>query len=319
MKHLFIPFILTMILIVDTYGQKHQDSIQFLLPEIIGQFPAVRDLALTPDGGEMYFTIQGYGGIPSAIATIKRENGKWGEPKIAIFSGQYHDLEPFVSSDGLQLYFASNRPLHPDSLQPKDFDIWYVERKSPIHQWSEPVNMDSPVNTKGNEFYPSLSANGNLYFTSNAPGTKGMDDIFVCQYKENQYQKPYSLSDSINTAGYEFNAYIAPDESFLIFSGYNRSDGFGSGDLYISMKNSNDKWQKAKNMGQIINSQQMDYCPYVDIRNNVLYFTSKRSSVKSFFSDKLLLDEFLKAMKRYDNGLSRIYLVEFMKEMFYKN
>jgi hypothetical protein len=36
------------------------------------------------------------------------------------------------------------------------------------------------------------------------------------------------MGDVINTESYEFNAYVAPDESFLIFSGYNREDGYGS-------------------------------------------------------------------------------------------
>ncbi|WP_321538323.1 hypothetical protein [Flavobacterium piscinae] len=45
------------------------------------------------------------------------------------FTGKYKDLEPFLSTDGLKLYFASNRPLT-ESGEPKDFDIWYVERKT---------------------------------------------------------------------------------------------------------------------------------------------------------------------------------------------
>ena len=57
-------------------------------------------------------------------------------------------------------------------------------------------------------------------------------------------------------------------------------DGFGSGDLYISYRISDNVWTKAKNLGAEINSDKMDYCPYVDTKTNTLYFTSKRSDSK---------------------------------------
>ena len=64
--------------------------------------------------------------------------------------------------------------------------------------------------------------------------TKGKDDIFVSKWENGKYTEPVSLSDSINSDGYEFNAFIAPDESYIIFTAYQREDGFGSGDLYMS-------------------------------------------------------------------------------------
>ncbi|RPI61635.1 MAG: hypothetical protein EHM44_08305, partial [Ignavibacteriales bacterium] len=116
-----------------------------------------------------------------------------------------------------------------------------------------------------------------------------------------------SLSDSINSTGYEFNAFIAPDESYIVFSGYQREDGFGSGDLYISYKFSDGVWTKAKNFGEEINSDKMDYCPYIDTKTNTLYFTSKRSVVNNSGKGFNILKDFLIEMKQYENGLSRIY------------
>ena len=51
----------------------------------------------------------------------------------------------------------------------------------------------------------------------------------------------------------------------------------------------------------------MDYCPFVDAKTNTLYFTSKRSEINNSNEGFSSLQDFLKNMKKYENGLSRIY------------
>ncbi|MEZ4826798.1 MAG: hypothetical protein R3C61_10975 [Bacteroidia bacterium] len=204
--------------------------------EVLSSWPNVRDFNLSASGNEAYVSLQSLAGDVSVIACLKTKKGKWQKPEIASFSGKYHDLEPFLSPDGLRLYFASNRPLPDSADKPKDYDIWFVSRKTLNADWGSPTNLGSAINTTSDEFYPAITLSNNLYFTSNRAGTKGEDDIFFCEWRDGGYSQPVSLSDSINSAGYEFNAYVAPDESYLIFSGYNRADGLGSGDLYISYR-----------------------------------------------------------------------------------
>jgi hypothetical protein len=277
------------------------------LPEVFSRFPNVRDIAISPDGNEIYFSVQSYVDEISFIAWIKKINGTWSNPEIVSFSGKYFDLEPFLSSDGLKFYYASNRPLDATGDKPKDFDIWYVQRENKHSDWSDPINAGPPINSEENEFYPSISDNGNFYFTCDVRGTKGKDDIFFSRFEGNKYAVPVSLSDSINSDGYEFNAFISPDESYMVFTGYQRDDGIGSGDLYISYKNSDGVWTKAKNLGAEVNSSKMDYCPFVDTRTNSLYFTSKRSSVNISGTGFSAMKDFLNGMQSYENGLSRIY------------
>lgn len=276
-------------------------------PAILGlsEFTNVRDFTITSSGDEAYFSLQSPLGEVSAIMCLKKTNSAWSEPFISPFSGKYNDTEPFLSPDNLRLYFASNRPLQKADDITKDFDIWYVSRETLSSSWGDPVNLGSPVNSEKNEFYPSLARNKNLYFTSDLSSSKGKDDIFFSKWEGNAYQEPISLSNSINSEGYEFNAFVSPDESFLIFSGYNRADGLGSADLYISLKKGN-VWQMATNMGSEVNSDKMDYCPFVDINSMTLYFTSKRSRIEAESSFKSL-DELLKEIERYENGQSRLY------------
>ena len=177
-------------------------------------------------------------------------------------------------------------------------------------KWGSPTNLGFPINTDADEFYPSVSKKGNMVLTSTRNGTKGKDDIFYSELNNGVYSEPISLSDSINTTGYEFNAFLSAQEDYLIFTAYNRFDGLGSGDLYISKKDKNGKWGKSKNLGNTFNSTAMDYCPFVDEKNGVLYFTSRRvsSAIKSSFKN---LNELNKEINKYENGLSRIYKVDF--------
>ncbi len=306
MKKTLIIFLI-FVFVSNIHGQ-----VKPYLSDIISSFPNVRDIAIYKN--EVYFTIQSYQEDFSAIVFVKKENGKWSAPAVVNFSGQFKDLEPFITADGNTLYFASDRPSNPNSSSPKDFDIWYVKRSSTDAPWSSPFNLGEPVNTKYNEFYPSLTLTKDLYYTSDRPDSKGADDIFMAQNKgEFQYNDPISLSDSINTGGYEFNAFIAPDASYIIYTGYNRKNGAGSGDLYISFKNKNGNWTASKSLGNEINSDKMDYCPYVDIKNNTLYFTSKRNSVKTHFSQPKTFNELMSEFNQYENGLSRLYTVSINK------
>ncbi|MEX0363499.1 MAG: hypothetical protein AB3N10_21170, partial [Allomuricauda sp.] len=192
---------------------------------------------------------------------------------------------------------------------PKDFDIWYVERANSTSEWSTPINIGAPINTEHNEFYPAVAQNGNLYYTCDCPGALGRDDIFFSSYDDGSYAEPISLSGNINTEGFEYNSYISPDDSYLIFGGYNREDGQGSGDLYVSFKDDSGNWTKAIPLPAPINSKYMDYCPFVDPTNHVLYFTSRRSQEPG--SNMVSMDDLLDYLKSYQNGGSRLYKAPF--------
>ena len=303
-KLIAVYFLLTLHV---AYAQKNDLKVQPFLPEIFSRFPGVRDIAISPGENEIYFTVQSYLGELSSIVTTTFKNGNWSAPEIANFSGKYQDLEPFLSTDGLRLFFVSNRPKDAVTSEAGDYDIWFVERTHTNSTWSSPKNIGAPVNTKENEFYPSVSKFNTLCFTRDGVGSKGKDDIFLSKWENGKYTAPFSMSDSINTTGYEFNAFLAPDESFLVYTCYNRMEGNGSGDLYISYKKTNEEWADAKNLEEI-NSPQMDYCPFINSAG-ILYFTSKRSTVKSRQGKSYDMRELLGEMNKYENGQSHIYKV----------
>ncbi|MER3373675.1 MAG: hypothetical protein RIM83_03475 [Allomuricauda sp.] len=273
--------------------------------EVLKEFDKVRDFTMDASGSEAYFTIQSQTEEVSVISTSSKNGDAWGTPMVAPFSGTYKDMEPFLSPDGLRLYFVSNRPLHDSISGTKDYDIWFVERLSKSSAWSQPINIGKPINSEHNEFYPAVAQNGNFYYTADRPESKGKDDIFFSEFKNGTYSEPISLDENINSEGYEYNAYISKEDTYLIFGGYNREDGQGSGDLYISFKNASGEWSKARPLPQPINSKQMDYCPFVDEANNTLYFTSRRTSNPD--GPIQTMESLVQFLNSYENGNSRLY------------
>ncbi|MBA6154297.1 TolB-like translocation protein [Gelidibacter maritimus] len=271
----------------------------------LNEFLNVRDFCISRDADEAFFTLQSPSTAISQIAVIKKENNDWFGPELLPFCDGFTYLEPFLSSDGNRLFFASDRPLDESSQEKKDFDIWYVDRLHRDAEWSEPKNMGKPVNSNLDEFYPTLSDNNNLYFTMDAPDGLGKDDIYFSKWEDGHYSEPVLLNENINSDGYEFNAFISKKEDFLIFTKYNEKDGHGSGDLYISKKDKNGEWQKATNMGLPINSKYMEFCPFYDENNQLLYFTSRRETITpKKFKD---ITDFKSYIQNNPNGLSKIY------------
>jgi len=267
-----------------------------------------RDFALSPDGTEIFYTLQSPKGNFQAIIYLKKDaKGKWSHPEVAPFSGKFTDLEPAFTIDGEKLFFVSNRPITGTGI--KDFDIWFVEKKD--NTWGQPQNLGEPVNSTSNEFYPSVCANGNLYFTAAGRNSNGQEDIYVSVFTNGKYGDAIPLDTAINSGADEFNAFIAPDDQFIIFSSYGRKDDKGGGDLYMSKKDAAGKWMPAKNL-VFLNSDKLDYCPFVSFDRQSFFFTSERHVLQNSFQDKpATYSRLLKEYSSVLNGGGNIYWVSF--------
>lgn len=286
---------------------------QLFLPELFNGLPNIRDFSMNKNQNEFYFTVESYLKEYSFIAYSKKVNNTWQKPKVVSFSGQYKDLEPFLSPDGLKLFFASNRKNNDSGEVKKDIDIWYVTRESLSDNWSKPISVGSIINTFANEFYPSVTEKGDLFFTAEYENSKGKEDIYVSRLVDGKYTTPVSLGSGVNSDKYEFNAFVAPDESFIIFTSYGRKDDLGRGDLYLSKKGNNNEWLPAKHLTNL-NSKKLDYCPFVDLTNNKIYYTTSKSTITNKLNEKKSFEEIIDFIKNAPNGLSRVYVTHFPKK-----
>lgn len=296
--------------VVFAHAQLHPAStLSLFMGDNINSSYGERDMAISPDGKEMYYTMTG---LQNTFSTIiyrtKKADGSWSQPEVVSFSGKYHDLEPAFTADGKKMFFSSNRPLHGEKS--KDFDIWVTERIN--NGWSEPVNIGSPVNTPGDEFYPSLAANGNLYFTAQRTDGIGKEDIFLARNVLGVYQAPVALDTAVNSKKWEFNAFVSSDEKFILFTAYGRTDDLGGGDLYISLKGKNDQWLPAQNL-QWLNSNKLDYCPYVTADGSAFIFTSSRHAIPESFTTPQTFQDLTSKLKSIENGTDNLYWINFKK------
>ncbi|TNE54978.1 MAG: exo-alpha-sialidase [Bacteroidetes bacterium] len=280
------------------------DGVELFAPGFISTGLYERDIAITPEGDELIYTLGNYRQTRRCLVRILKNSTGWSEKTILPFSGLYNDIEPFFSPDGQQLFFASDRPIY-GNPERKDYNIWVSERNGA--GWGDPVPLDSVINTAGDEFYPSVSKNGNLYFTATRVNAVGKEDIFRSIFQKGRYLPPQPLDTSINTVVYEFNAFVSPDEDLLIFSAYGRPDDLGGGDLYFSRKDTAGNWAPARNMGKHINSDRLDYCPFVDFPRGNFYFTSDRSALPA--SRTGTVAEFTAQANGVLNGMGDIYRI----------
>ena len=203
-------------------------------------------------------------------------DGHWSAPKHPSFAGEWSDADPHFSVDGRRVFFISNRPADGGTRARRDYEIWVVERDS-AGGWGAPVHLPAPVNRPGVvEWSPSVTASGDLYFGARLESGFGGNDICVARLVDGAYQPPEGLGDEINTAADEIEPWIAPDESYLIFSAAGRPDAVGEYDLYISRRTQG-VWQPAQLLGNSINTEAFEFNQSVSPDGEFLYFSSTRA------------------------------------------
>jgi Tol biopolymer transport system component len=230
--------------------------------------------AFAPDGRTLYFVRSTPEFTDWKIYVSQHSDGRWSAPKVAPFSGKHRDADPFVTADGKQLYFISDRPV--DGKAKEDMDIWVMDRTRD-GDWGEPRNLGAPINTTASEWFPTLAANGTLYFGSSRPGGHGKTDLYRARFADGKFAEPENLGTAVNSAADEFEGCIAPDESFLVFMSLGRADSLGGGDLYISYQKDG-KWTPARNLGPKINGPGLEISPYLSPEGKYFFFSSARRS-----------------------------------------
>jgi Tol biopolymer transport system component len=261
--------------------------------------------AFTPDGKTLYFVRSTPNFNHWTILVSQFENGKWNTPEVAPFSGQYSDADPFITADGSRFFFISNRPV-PGKSKP-DLDIWVMKKTGT--GWGEPENVGPPINSPGSEWYPTVAANGTIYFGSDREGGKGRTDIYRSRFVDGKYLDEENFGDSINTQFNEFEPFIAPDESFMIFMAGGRSDGLGGFDLYFSY-NRDGVWTKAVNPGNKINSSGNEYSPMISPDGKYFFWTSTRGFADIPLERRLDYEELMESLRSTRNGLGNIYQID---------
>lgn len=283
-------------------------------PGVVSTGMYTRDVAMAPDGHEIYFGV--LLGRFSAILETRLVDGAWTEPQVAPFSrdARFFNLEPAISPDGKRFMFLSSRVdagREPTAAEVRTWtyqDIWVMDRAG--DGWGEPYNLGPPVNTGGAEFFPSLTRDGTLYFT------RGSDDgrestIWRSRLVDGRYQEPEKLGPQVNSTASQFNAFIAPDESYLILSTAGRPDTRGGSDYYVVFRTSDDRWSDPINLGDKVNTRaDAEFSPHVSPDGKFFFVMSPRPLPDADIPPVLSLDWLRRFRSQAGSGNPAIYWMD---------
>jgi hypothetical protein len=165
-----------------------------------GFFPYPCDaMTFSNDYSTMYFTkyskTTGKEKIFKAVTSVRSDGSSlWSEntEPLDICRDNYNYTHPALSSDGKIMVFASDRTGSAGGM-----DLYYSVKERDI--WTVPVNLGSKINTRGNELFPSLDSDNNLFFSSDGLPGNGGYDIFMSKYNGTGWEKPVNLSKAINS------------------------------------------------------------------------------------------------------------------------
>ena len=204
-----------------------------------------------------------------------------------------------LSPDGKTIYFDRSVPPH------YFYSMW--ESHLVGDKWSEPKNLGPVINTHS-QYFASMASNGNLYFTATIGEDDSEIDVFVSRFVDGKYTTPENLGPQINGKGIvNIEAFISPEEKFLLIGAFSRPDSVGSSDIYVSY-NQNGKWSAPLPVSAI-NTPAREYSPRLTPDGKRLIFTSERGMGTEKRDKPWTMAEFEQKSRSIWNGLGNVYSV----------
>ncbi len=171
-----------------------------------------------------------------------------------------------------------------ENIKRAEFGIHAVNNPVPF----QPENLGEKVNSRYNEYWPSLSADESmLVFTILLPKDKTnpkvfnnrQEDFYFSVKEEDGWSQAKSVGAPLNSGLNEGAQSISADGRYMFFTACNRSDGVGMCDIYFSEKKG-DEWTVPVNLQRPVNSNRKETQPSVTTNGRTLYFASDRGGTK---------------------------------------
>lgn len=187
---------------------------------------------------------------------------------------KYDEYWPSLSADEEILIYTRLMPKNANNPKPernRQEDLFYSMRISGQWTTSRPLTLNTP----DNEGAETITSDGRLmYFTAcNRRDGKGMCDIYVTEKVGDIWTEPRNLGEPVNTSASEKQPSVSADGRTLYFAS-NRNGTKGDLDIWYSVQNAEGKWSIPVNLGDSINTPDVEQSPFIHADMQTLYFSS---------------------------------------------
>lgn len=296
-------------------SQKPPGSVpKVFAPGIVCSGITERDVAVSQDGKEIYFGVA-FGKVVTIMWT-RFQKGRWSEPEVAPFAADqnYFHFEPGLSADGTRIFFLTNRPGRSKEAKPGWVyqNIWASDRTAD-GSWGEPYDPDPAINGDGQQYFPSLTRDGTLYFTRVDSQTR-RPAVYRSRFVRGRFSEAEKLPDKINGKGTSYNAFVAPDESYLIacVDGRTYDANPGNANYFVFFRDKDDNWSEGVPFGPEVNMKGSNaMSPYVSPDGKYFFFAAQKTAERFAGSLKgRTLRDLLEMTSSCQNGNFDIYWVD---------
>lgn len=229
-------------------------------------------LVYSTDGRHAFFHRET--GTGPRIFESRKVGTAWTTPVEVGFSSGYVEFDPFLSIDGRTLYYTSFRPITGTEPRP-DGDLWKVARTAT--GWGTPVRLGAEVNTDANEFFPSVTADGTLYFNSDREGGVGAWDLYRARRNGGGYRAAELLPGDVNTSIWEFNPTLTPGGGLLAFGSLDPDPLAPYSDVFFALRLPGG-YSERVNAGPCVNQDGEEYHPTLDWPRGRLIFVRRSAA-----------------------------------------
>ena len=190
----------------------------------------------------------------------------------------FKEIKPLFSPDGKRMYFS--RINHPQNVGGyKDLeDIWYADLDMATGEWKKAQNAGDPLNNKGPNFICSITPRGSYYdvLLGNQYQKNNMKaGLSIATRTENGYSEPEPvIIDNYENLSPHANYFLTNGEQALLMSVHRRG-GQGDRDLHVSFIQDDGTWSPPLNLGDVINTSEIEASPFLAFDNKTLYFSSE--------------------------------------------
>jgi ankyrin repeat protein len=220
---------------------------------ISGQYSYHGSVVFSPEGNEMYWSVEVVKEMSNNIFTSQLVNGVWTQPEF--FSKG--DV-PFFSPDGKKMFYVLLK-----IIGNKNIEV-IMARDRTETEWSEPYELPKNINSIPRiHWQVSADKEGNLYYGANFGAG---DNIYYSEYKNGTYADPKQLEflKDINA----FSPYIAPDGSYMIISIESEGER-----MALMFRKNDGSWTEPIDIAKHI-GREMGFCPVVTHDSKYLFFLS---------------------------------------------